>query len=403
MQCIIEKLDHQGRGITRIDGKITFIENALPDEVVDIEIVSSNKNFNEGIIKNIIKKSSKRIEPKCPYYNECGGCNLMHLSYNDQLNYKENKVKEIMDRYANIDTKLVNNIVPSPKDFNYRNKVTLKCNGKLGYYKRRTNDIINIEKCLLLEDDLNEKILSINNKLNTNINEVIIRKISDNVSLTLSLQKEEKEYKKYENLNNILTLQVNKKQINITQESNIFAKLEEFNFIVSPTAFFQVNTLQTINLYNKIKDYIQKFNMPNVLDLYCGTGTIGIYVSDYVDKLIGVEINPKAIEDAKTNAKNNHIKNANFYAGDTKTILHKNNFKADVVIVDPPRAGLDKEVISDLIKINPKEIIYVSCDPVTLARDIKLLKEFYNVLEVTPFDMFPNTYHVENVVALERR
>ena len=171
----------------------------------------------------------------------------------------------------------------------------------------------------------------------------------------------------------------------------------DLKFIISPTSFFQVNNVGMINIYNKVLDYVDG---GNILDLYCGTGTIGIYVSKKADKVLGIEINEEAIKDALLNKKINNINNVDFISGDVGTVLSKNKFKFDIVIVDPPRAGLDNNSINNIIKINPKKIIYVSCDPVTLARDLNILKEYYDVLEITPFDMFSNTYHVECVCLL---
>lgn len=408
MEVTIEKLDHQGRGITHIDGKITFVENALPEEIVEIKLTKSDKKINEAVITKFIKKSSKRIESKCPYYKECGGCNLLHLSYENQLEYKENKIKEIMSRYADLPTDKINHIERSPKDFYYRNKVTLKSNGKLGYYKKKTNDIVNIDKCLLVNNKLNEMIYSLNKiGIDKEYDEVMLRSINETESsLTLNLRNSVKTnpaISKYEKIANSFSVYSQNRIIKTNTNSNIIGRLNNKEFKISPTAFFQVNTEQTINLYNKVLSYVKELNNPRVLDLYCGTGTIGIYISDYASKVLGVEINAKAIEDANKNKKMNDIKNIEFIAGDTKTVLRNNNYKADIVIVDPPRAGLDKEVIEDLIKINSEKIIYVSCDPITLARDIKLLSSNYEVLEVTPFDMFPNTYHVECVSVLSRK
>ncbi len=405
MEVLIDRLDHQGRGITTVDGKITFVENALPGEIVDIKIIKSEKKINEAVLEKIIKKSPKRVEPICPYYHECGGCSLMHLSYDDQLLYKENKVVDILKKFGGIEEAKINKIIPSPDVYNYRNKVVLKCNGKLGYYKRKTNDIINIESCYLVSDKLNNIIKKLNeNGLDKEVKEVTVRNIiEDDYSLTLSLQNGLNNYDKYKKIVSKLTLlDKNNKEIT-SNNSKIIGRLGKKEYLVSPTAFFQVNTKQTVNLYDKILEYVKEENPKSLIDLYCGTGTIGIYVSDYTEKLFGVEINKKAIEDAKENARINDVKNATFVAGDTKTILGKNNLKSDMVIVDPPRSGLDKNVISDLFKIGSKKIIYVSCDPITLARDLKILNEKYEVVEVTPFDMFPNTYHVENVVLLKRR
>lgn len=407
METLIEKLDHQARGITHVDGKITFVENALPDEIVDIEIVKSQKKINEAIVKKYIKKSPKRIESICPYYNECGGCDLLHLSYNDQLEYKQNKVIEIMERYAEIPKEKIKSILGSPKNINYRNKVTLKSNGKLGYYKRRTNDIVNIDYCYLANEDLNKEIKELNNfKLDNGIEELMIRKVNDSeTSLTVDLRINENDLEKYKKMLNIvpnLSISKDRRLIYSNAKSNIIGKLGNKQFLISPTAFYQVNTLQTENLYNKVLSYVKELHNSTVLDLYCGTGTIGIYISDFAKEVLGVEINSQAIKDANQNKRINGINNINFIAGDTKLVLRTNEFKSDIIIVDPPRAGLDKEVIADLIKISAKKIIYVSCDPITLARDIKLLSEKYEVKEVTPVDMFPNTYHVETVVLMSQ-
>ena len=399
---LIDRLDHQGRGITYIDNKIVFVENALPGEEVEVEIVKEDKKYSEAKVVNYIKESTKRIKPICPYYEECGGCHLLHLSYEDQLIYKEDKVKNIMKKYASIEEDKIKKIIPSPKQYNYRNKVTLKSNKNLGYYKKRSNDLVNIDYCYLVNDNINSVIKKLDN-IDREINEVIIRNIKDNdISLTLSLQKELNNYDKYKKIVDKVSLLYKNNIINTNINSNIFARLDNKEYIVSPTAFFQVNTEQTVNLYNKIKDYVKEMKKPNVLDLYCGTGTIGIYISDYANKVVGVEINSKAIKDAKENAKLNNVNNIEFYSGDTKDILLKNKFTVDLIIVDPPRQGLDEKVIEELKKLNPKKIIYVSCDPITLARDIKRL-DTYNVIEITPVDMFPNTYHVENIVLFERK
>jgi len=404
----IEKLDHQARGIAHINDKIVFVENSLPLEKVKIRVVKENKKIMEAIVTDYIEKSVDRIESSCPYYKECGGCDLLHLSYEKQLMYKENKVKEIMNKYADIDENLVKNIVASPKQYNYRNKVTLKVNNKVGYYKKKSYDIVEIENCLIANEKINQTIEEIEKiKIPSSINELVIRSINEtDISLTIYLQN------KYDidNFVNILSKKIDSIKvifqnniINETGKSNIIGRLGKYNFQMSQNAFFQVNTEQTINLYDKIKEYVKECNSPTTLDLYCGTGTIGIYVSEYASKVIGVEINSEAIENAKINAKNNNIKNIEFLAGDAKIILNRNNYSADLIIVDPPRSGLDVEVVNDIFEINPNNVIYVSCDPITLARDLKIFKDKYDIIEITPFDMFPNTYHVECVVRLHSK
>ncbi len=404
----IEKLDHQGRGIAHLNDKIVFVENALPSEIVKIKVVKENKKIMEAIVIDYIKKSNNRINPACPYYNECGGCDLLHLSYEEQLKYKENKIKEIMARYADIDEELVKSIISSPKQYDYRNKVTLKVNNKVGYYKKKSYDIVEIKNCLLANEKINNTITEIRKiKIPTNVNELVIRSINETeTSLTIYLQSEEN----IDDFINILSKKIDSIKVLIqnrlikeTGKSNIIGRLDKYDYQMSQTAFFQVNTHQTIKLYDKIKKYVKQCNSPTILDLYCGTGSIGIYISEYASKVIGVEINSEAIENAKINAKNNNIKNIEFLAGDAKIILNRNNYSADLVIVDPPRSGLDLEVINDIFEINPNDIIYVSCDPITLARDLKIFKEKYQIIEITPFDMFPNTYHVECVVKLVRK
>lgn len=401
----IEKLDHQARGIAHINEKIVFVENALPLEKVKVRIEKENKKIMEAVVMEYITRSKDRVESSCHYYKECGGCDLLHLSYEKQLIYKENKIKEIMNRYAELDEKLIKSIVPSPNQYNYRNKITLKVKNKIGYYKKKSYEIVEIENCLLANKKINEIIKQVSKiSIPSSINELVIRSINeDEVSLTIYLQQKENIDNFINKLNNnfnSIKIILENKTLKETGKSNIIGRLDKYDYQMSQTAFFQVNTQQTINLYDKIKQYVKDFNTPTTLDLYCGTGSIGIYISEYASKVIGVEINSEAIENAKINAKNNKIENIEFLAGDAKTVLSQNNYSADLVIVDPPRSGLDLDVVIDIIKINPKDIIYVSCDPITLARDLKLFSNKYKVIEITPFDMFPNTYHVECVVKL---
>lgn len=406
MKCIIEKLDHQGRGIAFIDGKITFIENALPGENVEIKITNEKKKFNEAVIVKRINNSSIRIKPKCPYYDECGGCNLQHIEYKNQLEYKQNKVKDILKRYADID--LNNEIIPSEEQFNYRNKVTLKVDKKLGYYKRKSNDIVYIDKCELVQDNIN-KIIKDLNEINEfdNVYEVVIRNVnSRDIAITYYLHKDSKftltnEYvrKNGYKFNKI----INKNNYKISDESKIIGNLSNFCFVISPQAFFQVNTKQTENLYNKVIEYLKPNKDETIMDLYCGTGTIGMYATPFVKKVVGVEICKEAIEDAKINMKLNNVDNMEFICGDSEKVIKNINQKFDSIIVDPPRSGLTNSVITDIFRLDPKKIVYVSCDPITFARDLKLLKEKYNVVNITPIDMFPNTYHVENIAELIRK
>lgn len=386
----IENLDHFGRGIAKVNNMPIFVENSLINEEVEIVITKEKKKYMEGFVSNYLKKSPLRVESNCPYYDKCGGCDLLHMSYEEQLKYKENKVKEIIKKFSGLEC--VNSIVGSIQ-FNYRNKVTLHVkNGVIGYYKENSNEIISIDKCLLVDERINILIDEIKNLNLNGINKIVIR-VTNNESMAIF----------YGDINSNINLRADTIIINskVTKGNGyIEENIGDLKFIISPTSFFQVNNVGMINIYNKVLDYVDG---GNILDLYCGTGTIGIYVSKKADKVLGVEINEEAIKDALLNKKINNINNVDFISGDVGTVLSKNKFKFDIVIVDPPRAGLDNNSINNIIKINPKKIIYVSCDPVTLARDLNILKEYYDVLEITPFDMFSNTYHVECVCLLNLR
>ena len=385
-------IDHQGRGIGKINNKIIFIPNALPNEIVKCNIKLEKKNYYEGEVVEFIKKDKIRIQNKCLY--NCGGCSIQHINYEEQLKYKENKIKNIIKKFTTIEPK-INKIIPSPLNYNYRNKITLHVkNNKLGLYKEKTNDLIEVDKCLLVDDKINEIINELK-KLNLDTNNEIIIKASKHETMIST-----NNY--IENIENInaTTIICNNKVLK--GNGYIIEELNNYRFIISNDSFFQINTNQTINLYNKVLEYAKLTGNENVLDLYCGTGTIGIYLSKYVNRIVGVEINNKAVIDANKNKEINNIKNIEFIQGDCKKVIKDLDYKFDVLIIDPPRTGLFKGMIDDINLINPKRIIYVSCEPITLARDLEELNINYNVIEIQPIDMFPNTYHCESVAVLER-
>ena len=385
----IENLDHFGRGIAKVNNMPIFVENGLIDEEVEIVVTKEKKNYMEGSVSKYLKTSPLRVKSKCIYFDKCGGCDLLHLSYEEQLKYKENKVKEIIKKFSGLDC--VNKIIGS-KQFNYRNKITLQVNKDFGYFKKKTNEIIAIDKCLLVDNKINEIIKELKQLDVSKVNKIVI-KVTNLESMVVF----------YGNISNKINLNVDTIVINdktIKGDGYINENINGLNFIISPTSFFQVNNVGMINIYNKVLEYVDG---GNVLDLYCGTGTISIYVSKKAQNVLGIELNKDAVKDALINKKINNIANVDFISGDVGTILSKNNFKADTVIVDPPRAGLDNNSINNIIKIKINKIIYVSCDPVTLARDLNILNKYYDVLEITPFDMFGNTYHVECVSVLSRK
>lgn len=365
MEVTITNLDHQGRGIARINNKIVFIPNSIPGEIVNIKITKEKKKFMEGKIISFKEKSPNRVENLCPYYTKCGGCQLLHLTYQQQLVYKKEKIENIFKRYGLGDIK-INDVIASPSKCNYRNKVTFHIlNNKLGFYENNSNNFIEINNCLLVNKLINDNI----NKIPKKDNKIIVR--SNNLEILFE------------------------------QNKKIMHTIVDYKFLVSIDSFFQVNDHVTPLLYNKVKEYLSPNKNDIILDLYCGTGTIGIFISKEVKKVIGIELNQSAINDAVENAKLNNVNNIEFICGDAGNEATKLKIQPDGIIIDPPRAGLDKNAINTLLKFNSKKIIYVSCDPLTLVRDLNLLNDSYEIIEVTPFDMFPNTYHVECCVLLK--
>lgn len=404
MNLKIERLDHQGRGISKINEKIIFIPNALPNEIVNVKIVKENKKIIEGEVIDLIEKSTNRIEASCPYYKECGGCHLMHVSYEDELNYKEEKIKQVVNKFTSYNPKLVEKIIPN-NELNYRNKVTFHVDKEIGYYSNKTNNLIKIDNCLIADQSIN-KILSIIKSLNlSNIYEVVIRsskslkdkmvilKLNELVSTDPIVEKLSSD------VNTIVTYYKKKYQV-VHGKGFIYDKIGEYTFKISPDSFFQVNTLGAEKLYNKALEYLKPDKEDKVLDLYCGTGTIGIYISKYVKQVKGIEVNEFAVKDAIINKEINHVDNIDFLCLNASDVS-KIKEKFDKIIIDPPRSGLDKKTLDYIRKSKASKIVYVSCDPITLARDIEFLKEEYELLEITPVDMFPRTYHVESVCLLK--
>lgn len=398
----VTKLDHQGRGIAKINDKVIFIPNALPRETIDVDIVLEKKKYYEGTIKEIINASDKRIKTVCPYFEECGGCQFLNMNYQDSLDYKQNKVEEIMNKYLGIKIK-INNIVACDNNLYYRNKTTFQVKNDIGFFKEKTNTLIPVDKCYISDTKINDIYKAIKDNIDlTNVKQVIIRATKNTLESMVVFKTSN--YIDNKKIIDILKNKVDSIYINdelIYGKGKIIENLYNKNFYISPSSFFQVNTLQAEKLYNKAIAYADIKKEDTVLDLYCGTGTIGIVASNKAKKVIGIELNKEAIKDANENKKLNNIDNIEFYAGDVGKILNKNNYKPDIIIVDPPRAGLDSLALAQILNIRPKKLVYVSCDLMTLARDLKLLSNDYDILELTPVDMFPYTAHMESVCALK--
>ena len=394
-QVTINKLDNKGRGIGYTSGKIVFVKNALLGEVVTLKNIKEHKKYITADIQNIVKKSELRNIPKCPYYDSCGGCNLMHVGIDYQEEYKEEKVKEILKKYANIKENV--KFIKNNKELYYRNKITLKVkNGEFGYYNDETHNFINVNNCLLVNNKINEFIKS--NVIKINNGELVIR-VNYQDELLISIKSEEdvsilNDINKY----NVVGVVLNDKVIYGT--SFFYDYIGDFKFKVSYNSFFQVNNYMASNIFMILKSNLKG---KNLLDLYCGVGTLGLSLKDNFESIYGIEKIENAIIDAKENALINNCHNAHFYAGDTYEVLKDINVSFDTIIVDPPRSGLNEETRNLIIKLKPDKLCYVSCDPFTLARDLNILNKFYDVEKINALDMFPNTYHVECVCVLNRQ
>lgn len=391
----ITKLDNQGRGITHQDGKIIFVENALEDEEVSIIITQDKKKYAHAVPAEIYHENENRVIPKCPYYKKCGGCNLMHINYAYEETYKLNKIKEILKKYANIDFDV--RLIKNDRELFYRNKVTLKVeNNRFGYYNANTHEFVEIDSCLLASSSIN-KIINDHNFIDIKNGEIVIRSnYRDEILISI---KTDDDYNIKENIpSNIKGIVINGKSI--YKDSFFYDYIGDLKFRVSYNAFFQVNNYMAKQIFDILNNYLSG---KNLLDLYCGVGTLGLSLKDKYKNIYGIEKIGNAIKDAKYNAHSNNIKNAHYYTGDTSKILKKLNVKFDTIIVDPPRSGLNKETIDQILAISPKNLAYISCDPMTLARDLKILINSYNIEKINALDMFPNTYHVETVVILSKK
>lgn len=389
----IDKLSHDFRGITRVNDKVTFVSDTLPGEIVDIRITNSKKNIDEAKPISYIETSSDRAISICPYYELCGGCDTSYVRYDKAIEYKKDIVVDIMKRYADID--INPDIVYDNNIYGYRNKVSLKVsNGMLALVREGSSELVNISNCLLVNDNINKIIELLNNIDLNGISEVVIKGIEE-IMVVIS-----------GNTSSEIIIDTLKESVSsiilndrvIYGSEYITIKVSNFEYAVYPKSFFQINTCMIEKLYDKVKEYAGSGN--KLLDLYCGAGTIGIYLANKFKFVHGIEINSDAVEGANLNKKINNIDNISF---ECKKASEINDISSDVVVVDPPRAGLDKITINKLLNSNVKKVVYVSCNPITLARDINLLKGRYNLEDIVLFDMFPNTKHVEAVCYLLKR
>ncbi len=385
---VINDNDSNGNGITRIDNFVVFVSYALKDEKLEIEITDINKRFANAKILNVIKPSKNRCNILCKNYDKCGGCSFLHTNINIEKELKLNEINKLF----NIDLKdiLTNN------EYNYRNKATFHVkNNLIGYYSEKSNDLVELDNCLLLDDRINQIYDYFKNTNLKDIEEITIRVTNKEIMIIIKGKLKKYNYNDLVSKYNIDSIYLNKKLI--YGKSYILETINDLKFTIYPNAFFQINYENMKILYDKVSEYAGSED--KLLDLYCGTGTISLYLSKNFKEITGIEINEEAILNANINKKLNNINNVNFICGDAG-ILKDNNY--DVIIVDPPRSGLNNNVIEKLNKSKCNKIVYISCNPKTLKRDLNLLNN-YKLKKLECINMFNKTKHVESICILERK
>lgn len=392
MQVHIDRMDHFGNGIGNINGKIIFVKGALTGETVDVTITKDKKSFMEGTINTIIYKSSKRVEPFCKYFGVCGGCSLCHLNYENTLEYKKERVKNILSKF---DIPKIN-VIRNENDLYYRNKIELKIvDSKLGFYEKNTHNLIEIKECKVTKKSINKSFEFVKNMKLENAN-VTIRANYNNEVLIIIDSKEKPVILNPEDYK-IVGIVLNDKCI--YGQDNFMDKINNLFFTVSYNSFFQVNNYINLELFNLIKENIVG---KTILDLYSGVGTLSIVASKVVDKVYSIEVTQNAVKNALINAKINKCDNINFILGKVEDKIGFINDKIDTIIVDPARAGLDKKTIEVINKLSPQRIIYVSCDTQSLANNLVDLAN-YEIKKFYILDMFSYTYHIECFCILDRK
>ena len=352
-----------------------------------MKITRVNKKYLQGEIVKIVKESEDRVKPLCPYFPKCGGCTFWNVNITKENEIKENYIKRLFPN-VKVNTIIANN------EINYRNKVTFHIhNGKLGYYQKNSNNLVIIEECLILNKEINKIKKYLETLDLTKVTEIMIRYSNNYDELLINFKGQLKDYNNLKKIKNIKSIYINNDLV--YGNPTIKEKINNLEFLIGPNSFFQINTNMIANLYNSIKNFITPSS--SLLDLYCGTGTIGIYLNEYFEHILGIDIVKENIENAFLNKEINKIDNISFQHKDASSI---ENTYFDVVIVDPPRAGLGEKTKEHLLNINSKIIIYVSCNPNTLKKDIEKLKEKYQLVEITPVNMFSKTEHIECVSLL---
>ncbi|MGJ7911728.1 23S rRNA (uracil(1939)-C(5))-methyltransferase RlmD [Neobacillus sp. LXY-1] len=438
----IKRLGINGEGVGYFKKQVVFVPGALPGEEVVVEATKIHPKYAEAKIKKIRIQSQHRVKPLCPVYDQCGGCQLQHLSYDQQLKEKRDVVIQALERHTklSIDKLDIRNTIGMENPWEYRNKSSFQVgekNGKLlaGLYGLNSHQLINIEQCAVQHSQTNEataKVKAILEELkvpvyNEKTGKGVIRTIVTRVGvqtgeLQVVLITSQKDLPKKEQiieeiqkrLSNVKSIVQN---INGEKTSLIFGEetstlagedfiqetLGDLQFELSARTFFQLNPYQTVKLYNEVKKAAGLTGKEKVVDAYCGVGTIGLWLADQAAEVRGMDVIPESIEDAKKNAKRHGFTNTKYVPGKAEEVLPKwvkKGWKPDVIVVDPPRTGLDNQLLQTILQVKPEKLIYVSCNPSTLAKDIQTLSKSFEVKFIQPVDMFPHTSHIEAIAQI---
>ncbi|WP_455538055.1 23S rRNA (uracil(1939)-C(5))-methyltransferase RlmD [Terrisporobacter sp.] len=431
-----------GVGIGKFEGFTVFVDGGLVKDKIKVKITKSKKNYAVGDIVEIVEPSPYRVERKCSKeLKECGGCQIQELDYKEQLNIKTNEVKQVISRIGKLNDVVIHPALGMEEPFRYRNKAQFpiqKVNGSpvIGFYKKKSHDIIPTDQCII-QHDVNDKIIKIiktyiraykvsvyDEKTHTGVLRHLVTKVgftTKEVMVVLVANGRKLPYLNElasvlkENIPGFKTLvvNVNREKTNVILgnenrviygDGKINDNIGDLVFEISPLSFFQVNPVQTEVLYNKALEYAALGENDTVFDIYCGIGTISLFLAQKAKKVYGIEIVADAIKDAKRNAEINNLDNVEFYVGKAEDVvpkMYKQGKRANVVVVDPPRKGCDDKVLDTIVSMQPDRVVYVSCNPSTLARDLAYLNERgYKCLEVQPVDMFPHSVHIENVALI---
>lgn len=437
-------LTHEGHGVVKIDRYPIFVPNALINETIEYKIIKVKKNFAIGKLLNVIVESDSRVEPPCVYYDKCGGCQLQHMTYQAQLTMKKEQVINLFHRKGSFNDTIIHDTVGMEDPWRYRNKsqipIGLNNNKKpiMGFYRQRSHDIIDMDSCLI-QDEKHQQVMNdvkqLISELNISVynektkkgllrhlvvrtghytNQMMIILVTNGKAFKQANQLVEALVKLHPNVTSIKqnindansNVIMGRKSITLYGTDEIEDKLSEITFNISDQSFYQINSHQTEKLYNQALEYAQLTGNEIVLDTYCGIGTIGLYMAGKSKHVYGVEVVPSAIKDAEENATINQLENTTFVCGKAEEVILKwkaEGIRPDVVMVDPPRKGCDETFIKTLLELNPKRIVYISCNPSTQQRDAQLLSQQYDLKEITPVDMFPQTTHIETVALFERK